>query len=130
VWQPVALTTVLQGGLAGPSQGTHSTFVDLNPIHPSIVKVLKLEKLLPSAAKLGKRIVINDDGTLSSKHSVTKIDSVSRLSIALLALGRVMPLKDPAFSLVEFTSYMARIIGLCNTYSLESVVYFEFEFRK
>ena len=69
-------------------------------------------------------------GTISSKRASTKIDSVNKLSIALLSLGRVMPHKDSPFSLTESTSYMTRIIGLASTYSLESVMEFEFELQK
>ena len=73
---------------------------------------------------------MNSDGTLSTKRTTTRIDSVARLSIALLSLSRVLPAKDPSFNLSEFISYMSRIIGLCNTYTLESVVEFKFEFRR
>jgi len=119
---------------AGPSQtpvqGTHSTYIDLSPIPQSLLKVLKLDKLLPLSIKVDKRIVIRTDGTISSKKVAVKIDSAHKLSIALLTLQRVTLNKDPTFPFTEFSSYIARIMNLCNNYSLDSVVDYEYELRK
>lgn len=120
--------------IPGPAPGSLSgKFLSYAPVCKSKVKVYKLESFLP---KFGYQLedeqeAVIRDGKLKVKSKHPKVSSSHMWITAMTGLGRhLASLPDPGFQWEDFSLYTDLVLGLFATHTLDSVLAFDFEYRK
>lgn len=108
-------------------------FLSYAPVCKSKVKVYKLESFLP---KFGyqhddEQEAVIRDGKLKVKSKRPRVSSSHMWIAAMTGLGRhLASLPDPGFQWEDFSLYTDLVLGLFATHTLDSVLAFDFEYRK
>lgn len=115
------------------SHSPSGKFLSYAPVCKSKVKVYKLENFLP---KFGyqhedEQEAVIRDGKLKVKSKRPRVSSSHMWIAAMTGLGRhLASLPDPGFQWEDFSLYTDLVLGLFASHTLDSVLAFDFEYRK